>query len=416
MIPDSRVAINARRPIDLSRWVRHHRAYVRAHRRPSRQPRVSSPLLIAALIVTGCAGVDPLASSHGSAAASDAAPSTAGSDRPSGQPSGPPASTVVEPGDPVAALTGRAVEGIATGGPDVVLRIGAEGFRVGERESLFDVDGERVLTARVGPKGTNVVLVVSDLEGKVLREIDSGMHLPQTGIVRGDDVYFGGLDLGPEGDDIDAAKDRGAWVARGDAPPERIYGPDGGVAVYSEFLRSPNGRTVGIWRCGVICSSILVGPEDRVIEIPKPGLFELADEVTLVIGAFGELIAYRSSDGGELWRTETTGLFYDRYVTSDGRSFVLSAIEPVDGGGPGARQLRVDVVEALSGAVERSVVLPLDGPQLFVAATLSTDRYVALLDSVLPNPDDGPHTVRVIDLEAGKLLDIELTLGSVPDG
>jgi hypothetical protein len=45
--------------------------------------------------------------------------------------------------------------------------------------------------------------------------------------------------------------------------------------------------------------------------------------------------------------------------------------------------------------------------------SLSTDRYVALLENVLPNPDDGPNEVHVVDLDAGLLLDVELLLGNV---
>jgi hypothetical protein len=42
-----------------------------------------------------------------------------------------------------------------------------------------------------------------------------------------------------------------------------------------------------------------------------------------------------------------------------------------------------------------------------------TDRYVAFLDAVIPNPDDGPDTISV-DLETGQLLDTELSFGPVP--
>jgi hypothetical protein len=42
-----------------------------------------------------------------------------------------------------------------------------------------------------------------------------------------------------------------------------------------------------------------------------------------------------------------------------------------------------------------------------------TDRYVAFLDAVIPNPSDGPDTVGV-DLETGQLLDTELSFGPVP--
>jgi hypothetical protein len=329
-------------------------------------------------------------------------------------PSAPVPSVIVQPGDPTAELTGRAVEGIATGGPDVVLRIGAEGFRL-PRESIFDVHDDRVLSARVGHDGSFAQLIVRDLEGNVIREIDSGMHLPQTGIVRGDDVYFGGLDLGPNGDDLDAATDRGGWVARGDAPPERILAPGAGVAIYHEIERSPDGNTVGFWRCGEArCSTTLLRRDGAPIELPNGGVIAMSNEMALQIGRFNVVVAYSIDDGRELWRAETTGLYYDRYATMDGGRLVLSAIEPLPGGDGTEDQLRVDLLDAVTGAVERSVVIPIDGPQPWVSRSLSTDRYVAVLDAVLPNPDEGPHAVHVIDLEAGVLLDVELTLGDVP--
>ena len=48
---------------------------------------------------------------------------------------------------------------------------------------------------------------------------------------------------------------------------------------------------------------------------------------------------------------------------------------------------------------------------LRLEASLSTDRYVAILDRALPNTEDGPHAVQVVDLDAGRLLDLELLLG-----
>ena len=80
----------------------------------------------------------------------------------------------------------------------MVLRIGAEGFRL-PGESIFDVHDDRVLSARAHRGGASAELIVRDLEGNVIREIDTGMQIPQTGIVRGEDVYFGGIDAGPNG-------------------------------------------------------------------------------------------------------------------------------------------------------------------------------------------------------------------------
>ena len=155
----------------------------------------------------------------------------------------PTPSSVVEPGDPVPALAGRAVEAIGKSGVDVVLRIGAEGFRLPDGERLYDVHGDRVLAARSGDEGATATLVVRDLEGELVREINAGMQVPQTGIVRGEDVYFGGIDLG-EGGNLDEAADRGVWVAHGDAAPEPVLPAEPGVAIYTAIERSPDGRTL----------------------------------------------------------------------------------------------------------------------------------------------------------------------------
>ena len=72
------------------------------------------------------------------------------------------------------------------------------------------------------------------------------------------------------------------------------------------------------------------------------------------------------------------------------------------------------ISDARTGAVERTILVSTATSVLSVMPTLSTDRYVALLDSVLPNADEGPHAVQVVDLEAGVLLDVELPLGDVP--
>ena len=380
--------------------------------------RIHGQLAVAAsvlcLLAFGCSG-EPVGSATAGSLPSAGATSPIGSQPPSSPAATEPRATTLEPGDPAAELTGLAVAGIGDGGADFVLRIGMEGFRIPDGEAIFDIHGERVLTARPGRDGSFARLLVRDLAGAVIREIDAGMHLPQTGIVRGDDVYFGGLDLGPEGDDIDAAVDRGAWVARGDSAPARIQEPSAAdVAVYHEFDVSPDGDTVGIWRCGEICSTHLIGPDGRLVDIPKPGLIALTNEVALLIGAFSDVTAHSTEDGRELWRAATDGLYLGRYATSDGRRIVLSSIEPVEGGEPAAEQIRVEVVEAVTGEVVRTVVVPIDGPQRWVEPALSSDRYVAVLDTVIPSPDDGPDVVRVIDLETGELLGVELRLGDVP--
>jgi hypothetical protein len=241
------------------------------------------------------------------------------------------------------------------------------------------------------------------------------MHLPQTGIVRGDDVYFGGLDLGPEGDDLDAATDLGVWVAHGGAPPELVREGEGaGLAVYTEIERSPDGATVGVWRCGESCSTILLRPGDDPVEIAKPGLIALTNDVALLIGDFSEVVAYRTDDGTELWRATTVGYYDDRYATSDGERIVLTSVEPAPGGGS-TDQLRVEVLDAATGEVRTTVLVSTAEMLLWPSASLSTDRYLALLEAVTPGPDDPRKTVHVVDLEAGVLLDDELNLGPVPE-
>ena len=325
-----------------------------------------------------------------------------------------PSSAVVEPGDPTADLAGRALEALGTDGVDVVMRIGMPGFRLPDGERLYDVHGDRVLAARSGKGGKQARLVVRDLAGKLIREIATGMQIPQTGIVRGDDVYFAGIDLGEDGTNLDLAADRGAWVAHGDEPPVPVLKAGKGVAIYTAIDRSPDGRTVGIWRCGKVCSTSLVGPDGDVLEIPRPGLIALTNDVALVIGAYRDVTAYATTDGAELWRAETEGIYYGRYATSDGDRIVLSAIEDPGEGGNSTDQLRIELLDARTGAVERTILVSTATSVLSVMPTLSTDRYVALLDSVLPNADEGPHAVQVVDLEAGVLLDVELPLGDVP--
>jgi hypothetical protein len=294
------------------------------------------------------------------------------------------------------------------------MRIGMPGFRLPDGERLYDVHGDRVLAARSGKGGKQARLVVRDLAGKLIREIATGMQIPQTGIVRGDDVYFAGIDLGEDGTNLDLAADRGAWVAHGDEPPVPVLKAGKGVAIYTAIDRSPDGRTVGIWRCGKVCSTSLVGPDGDVLEIPRPGLIALTNDVALVIGAYRDVTAYATTDGAELWRAETEGIYYGRYATSDGDRIVLSAIEDPGEGGNSTDQLRIELLDARTGAVERTILVSTATSVLSVMPTLSTDRYVALLDSVLPNADEGPHAVQVVDLEAGVLLDVELPLGDVP--
>ncbi len=320
----------------------------------------------------------------------------------------------VEPGDPTAELTGRAVEALGGGEIDAVMRIGAEGFRLPEGERLYDVHGDRVLSVRADPESGSARLIVRDLAGDVLWEIDAGMQVPQTASIRGDDVYFGGIDFGVLGDP-DSALDRGSWVAYGDARPEPIVAARNELAIYSAFERSPDGRTVGIWRCGEdACTTTLVRRGSDPVEIPQPGLIALTNEVALLIGRFSDVTAFAASDGAELWRAETTGVYYGRYATTDGTRIVISSIEDAgDNDGNTSDQLRIEVLDALTGAAEQTVLVPVES-SVWVEPSLSSDRYVAILERVLPIADEGPHIVRFVDLEAGRLLDLELLLGEVP--
>jgi hypothetical protein len=370
---------------------------------------------IACLILAGaCTVADPAESvvGVGSPTPVDSrGPDATGTDRTGSLP-------IAEPDDPTEELFGRAVEALGDGGIDVVMRIGAEGFRLPEHEVLLDVHGDRVLSARTDPDGGNTRLIVRDLAGAPLREIDTGMQIPQTAIVRAEDVYFGGADA-REDDDGLVVTDRGAWVARGEAPPEQIVAANQGPGLlsrYNSIRLSPDGLTVGISRCGEeACATILMRQGSPTVEIPKPGLIALTNEVALVIGQFSDVTAYAIADGAELWRANTDGVYYDRYATADGARIVMSSIEDAgDDDGNSTDQLRLEVMDARTGVVERTVLLSTDDALLWVAPSLSSDRYVAILDSILPNADEGPHVVHIVDLDAGRLLDVELMLGGVP--
>lgn len=362
------------------------------------------------LLVVGCGAADP--GDSGTADPSVTLPVESADVVQSIQPT--QSSPAVEPGDPSGELTGRAVEALGTGGVDVVMRIGAEGFRLPDGERLYDVHDDRVLAARPGKGRGDARLVVRNLDGDLIREIATGMQVPQTGIVRGDDVYFAGIDLGDDATDLDLATDRGVWVAHGDAPPAPVLPGKKGVAVYTAIERSPDGRTVGIWRCGKTCATLLVGPDGDVVEVPRPGLIALTNNVALLIGAFRDVTAYAIDDGAELWRAETAGIYYGRYAAADGERMVLSSVEPAADGGSSTGQLRIELLDATTGAVERTVLVSTETALLTVVPSLSTDRYVALLDSVLPNADAGPHAIHLVDLDAGVLLEVELLLGDVP--
>lgn len=325
-----------------------------------------------------------------------------------------PSASIATLGDPNADLSGRGVEALGGGGADVVLRIGAPGYRLPEDERLYDLHGDRVLTTRADPEGGNAWMIVRDLDGNVLREFDTGMNVPQTGIIRGEYVYFGGIDMAE--DPLDSI-DLGAWVARGDAPLEPVLPPTAGLAIYQAFEVSPDGRTVGVTRSAENGATTYLIRDRTIIEVAKPLLLiTMTNEVAVLIGAFSDITAFAIGDGAELWHAETDGFYGERFATSDGARIVNSIVEDAgNADGNSQDQLRIEVVDALTGAAEQVVLVPTErSPSPWLAPTLSSDRYAALLDTVLPNADEGPHAVQVVDLEVGELLEDELTLGDVP--
>jgi hypothetical protein len=306
------------------------------------------------------------------------------------------------------------VEALAGGGVDAVLRIGASGYRLPDDERLYNLHGDRVLTTRPGPDGGNTWMVVRDLEGNILHEFDTGMTVPQTGIVRGDDVYFGGVDLDEE-DAFDSI-DRGAWVVHGDGPPETLVAPTGSLAIYQEFHTSPDGSIVGVTRSeeeGAVTYFVEDGATTKLQE--NLLLITMTNEVAVLIGAFSDITAFDTEDGTELWHAEVEGFYGARYATSDGR-IVNSVVEDAgDGDGNSQDQLRIEVLDARTGVATQTVLIPIEtGPSPWITPTLSSDRYAALVNTVLPSVTDGPGTVRIVDLDAGELLDLELEFGEVP--
>lgn len=377
------------------------------------RPQRSAGLFPALILIGACSAPPP---GDSQAPSQTAAPITASAETTSAPPSVEPSRGATpafnESDDPAAVLTGRAVEAI-DGGVDAVLRIGAAGYRVPDDERIYDIHGDRVLTTRAA-EGVNATMIVRDLDGRVLREFDSGMSVPQTGIIRGEDVLFGGIDLAE--DPLDSI-DRGAWVAAGDAPPTLLLPPSDGLAIYQAFEVSPDGRTVGITRSEREGATTYFVRDDSVIELPANLLLiTMTNEVAVLIGAFSDITAFAIADGTELWRAETDGVYGPRYATSDGARIVNSVVEDDgDGDGQTSDQLRIELLDARTGVAGQTVRIPVEAsPSPWVTPTLSSDRYVALLDTVLPNLADGPGPVQVVDLAAGTLLEVELQFGEVP--
>ena len=363
----------------------------------------TAALLLAAILAAGCDHADPPRSGQPLASESGTGvPSAAAIPSPSTDPA---AAAAIE------ALTGLAVKGIDNDGNDLVLRIAAPGFRLPDNEHMLDVHGERVLSAKKGEGGGPAILVIRDLDGNVIRELDAGMRIPQSGIVRGDDVYFAGVDVAEGADPL--AEDRGAWVAHGDAEPERLLKPAIGVAIYHSIDRSPDGRTIGIHRCADACATTFVRADLGPVVVADGGLIALGDSVALLIDNL-EVRALSITDGAELWKPSIKGLLSERFATTEGERFVMATIGPPAGGGGSTDELRIQLLEAGTGKVLSSTFLSMESALVWVEPALSTDRYLALLGVVLANPDDGPDPIRVIDLSTGLLLDVELSFGPVP--
>jgi hypothetical protein len=319
----------------------------------------------------------------------------------------PPASVEA---DPARALAGRPVAGLAEGGVDAVLRIGQPGWALPEAEALLDIHGDRVLSGIGDPDGSNARLRVRDLEGTLIHTIEAGFNIPQAAIVRGDEVFFAGVQADPDGDDLDF-EDRGVWVARGEEPPQLVVA-ESGVARYHELHLSPDGRTLGIWACGFECSSVLVDRSGRTLKIDQPGLDALTNQAAVLLASWSGIVAHDVSTGTELWRRESDGTNWGRHALADGRRLIHSVIE--DEGDPD--QLRMELIDAATGTVELTVRVPADGPGWYVSPTLSTDRFAVLVPSVLPDAEDAPIGVMVVDLDDGEIVDVDLALGPLaPD-
>jgi hypothetical protein len=370
------------------------------------------------LALTGCSGAgstpetgSPDVADTSGMPATSAAPGSSSAPEPSASAaSEPSASAGREPSaadDPVQALTGRAVEGLADK-DDAILRIGAPGWALPD-EAIFDVFGDRVLSAVAGEADANARLRIRDLAGNVIREIDAGFNLPQTGIVRGDDVIYAGVQFPPDKDPFDN-EDRGVWIAHGDRSPERIVDPSDTI-VYRTLVRSPDGRTIGAEACGEACRTLLVpdAGEPRVID--RPGLDALTDDTAVFLASWSGIAGVGVDDGVVRWTHDPgDGVNWGRYATADGRRIVHAT--SLDGEEPGSAGdvFRIEVIDGTSGEVERTIDIPIDEVRWGLAPELSTDRYGVLLSTVLPKAEDAPVPVRVVDLADGETLDIDLEL------
>lgn len=311
------------------------------------------------------------------------------------------------------ALAGRAIEALADG-EDAILRIAAPGWRL-PGEVVLDLFDDRVLSAVTGKGTGSARLIVRDLTGNVIREIDVGFNLPQAAIVRHDAVYFAGAQVDPGADPLDL-EDRGVWLARGDEAPRRIREPEGALK-YQELHVSPNGAILGIWLCSDACKTVVLQEDQEPLEISQPGLTALTDTTAIVLTSWSGIAGHDLADGSRRWTIDRPGVTWSTHALADGRRIVHTSLgDDGDGDGDTTDRFLIEVVDSVTGTVERSVPVSLTTERWTLSATLSTDRYAVMVPSVLPDAAKAPIPLRVIDLADGSNLDVDLALSGLAEG
>jgi hypothetical protein len=315
--------------------------------------------------------------------------------------------------DAADALAGRAIEALADG-EDAILRVSEPGWRL-PGEAILDVFDDRVLSGVAGEGDGGARLIVRDLAGNVIREIDVGFNLPQAGIVRHDAVFFAGVQVDPGADPLEV-EDRGVWSARGDEAPRRIREPEGALR-YADVHVSPNGATLGVSLCSDACKTVIVREDEEPLEIPQPGLTALTDATAVVLTSWSGIAGHDLADGSRRWTIESQGVVWSTHAMADGRRIVHTSLgDDGDGDGDTIDEYRIEVVDSMTGAVTLRVPVPLAAERWSLSSTLSTDRYAVLVPSVLPDAAEAPIPLRVIDLSDGSTLDVELALAGLADG
>jgi len=370
------------------------------------------------ILLTGCTAADD-----------GLGPGTSSSGMPtSPEPSGPATSpepsalpTAAQPSalptsperEAAAALAGRAIEALADG-EDAILRIAEPGWML-PGEVILDVFDDRVLSGVSDEGDGGAQLIVRDLAGDVIREIDVGFNLPQAGIVRHDAVFFAGAQVDPGADPLEL-EDRGVWLARGDEAPRRIREPEGALR-YQELHVSPNGATLGIGLCSDACKTVVLREDQEPLEIPHPGLTALTDTTAIVLTSWSGIAGHGLVDGSRRWTIESQGVVWSTHAMADGRRIVHTSLgDDGDDDGDTTDEFRVEVVDAATGAVTLRIPIPLTAERWTLSATLSTDRYAVLVPSVLPDAAEAPIALLVIDLTDGSTLAVDLTLAGLADG